>query len=60
MSEKGCEMLASNTAAAGKAKKERYVKPQDCTKCRYKCSVHINEEERKEIFNSYWQLDSLI
>ena len=40
-------------AATGKTTKERHVKPQDCTKCRYKCSVHINEEERKEIFNSY-------
>ena len=38
----------------GKAVKERSVKNVDCSKCRFKCTERISEEERKCIFQTYW------
>ncbi|KAK3085282.1 hypothetical protein FSP39_001017 [Pinctada imbricata] len=44
------------TNTRGKLVEAKSVKDQDCSKCRYKCSTKISEEERREIFNNYWSL----
>ena len=31
---------------------------KDCSKCKFKCSEKISEEQRQQIFNSYWNLQS--
>ncbi|KAJ8319696.1 hypothetical protein KUTeg_002739 [Tegillarca granosa] len=41
---------------SGKLVKAKEVKPKDCTKCPYKCSSHISEEARKELFTDFWSL----
>ncbi len=35
----------------------RAVKAKDCTTCRRKCSTHINEEQRADIFNHFWGME---
>ncbi|CAH2085778.1 unnamed protein product [Euphydryas editha] len=44
--------------AKNKIKKARSVKTP-CTNCRFKCTYLITEEERKELFNEYWNLGDL-
>ena len=41
----------------GTVRPKRQMK-SGCGKCRYKCSTNINEEERQNIFASYWNLGS--
>lgn len=46
------------TSASGKTIRAKEVQPQDCSKCRFKCSVKISDDERKEIFQNYWNLQN--
>ncbi|KAF9406098.1 hypothetical protein HW555_013404 [Spodoptera exigua] len=43
----------------GKTISAKEMKPPCSNKCRYKCSEHISEGQRYEIFNMYWDLSSL-
>ncbi|MES9881873.1 MAG: hypothetical protein ABW185_13425 [Sedimenticola sp.] len=43
-------------SCSGKLVKEKQMQNVSCMKCRYKCSTKINEEERKKIFTTYWEL----
>ena len=38
----------------GKEVPERKMKSIDCSRCRFKCSENISEEERQTIFRKYW------
>ena len=46
------------TGTTGKTVKAKCVKPKDCSRCRYKCSEHINDRKRQEVFDEYWKLDT--
>lgn len=48
----------SYISVVGKPVPARSVKPVDCTSCMYKCSSHISEEERQELFKIYWDLET--
>ena len=43
---------------SGKTIPKRALKPVDCNKCKYKCSDNVTEEDRMQIFNTFWSLDS--
>ncbi|XP_053396810.1 uncharacterized protein LOC128556283 [Mercenaria mercenaria] len=43
----------------GKVVSGRYVKPGCGQKCRYKCQVNFNSEERDCIFHKYWGLGNI-
>ncbi|MES9882503.1 MAG: hypothetical protein ABW185_16670 [Sedimenticola sp.] len=34
----------------------RTVKGKDCTRCRFKCSDNVTEDQRADIFKTYWDL----
>lgn len=34
------------------------MKSQDCSKCRFKCSELVSEDEREKMFTEYWNLNS--
>jgi Ca2+-binding EF-hand superfamily protein len=36
--------------------KARRVKRKDFSKCRFKCSENITEDERQKIFSTYWSM----
>lgn len=42
----------------GKTVSARKVKPLDCTNCKYKCTTKVNEKERKNIFETFWSINS--
>ena len=46
----------SYVSQSGKVLKEKQVQPQNCDKCRFKCSQRISEVERKKIFDMYYSL----
>lgn len=37
---------------------ERCLKPVDCSKCTFKCTMNINDKNRNDIFQAFWSLDS--
>jgi len=45
----------SYISSSGKAVLQRQMGKGCSDKCRYKCKEHITEENRKKLFNSYWQ-----
>ena len=44
-------------SATGKIMEERKMRPP-CKSCRFKCTTMVSEENRKQIFNSFWSLAS--
>ena len=46
------------TSVKGNHGPERSMRIKDCSKCKFKCSEKISEEQRQQIFNSYWNLQS--
>ena len=46
------------TSVKGDYVPERSMRIKDCSKCKFKCSEKISEEQRQQIFNSYWKLQS--
>ncbi|CAC5414853.1 unnamed protein product [Mytilus coruscus] len=42
----------------GKPIHQKVVKSVDCSKCKYKCSQKITEENRQKIFDLFWSLES--
>ncbi|GFS17463.1 hypothetical protein ElyMa_001497900 [Elysia marginata] len=42
--------------STGKVKAKKVPKSVDCSKCRFKCSEKINDEERLSINDEYWSL----
>ncbi|CAC5382510.1 unnamed protein product [Mytilus coruscus] len=46
------------TSQRGKVVPAREVKPTDCTRCKYKCNIKVNDEERQDIFKTVWTLNS--
>ena len=46
------------TSVKGNHVPERSMRIKDCSKCKFKCSEKISEEQRQQIFNSYWNLQS--
>lgn len=48
------------TTPSGKTYPERRVREKDCSRCRYSCSQNITSEQRQEIFNHFWSLDSYV
>lgn len=42
--------------AGNKVREERKMGPPCTEKCKVKCSIKFNEEERMQIFTSYWDL----
>ena len=40
----------------GKTIAQKSVKKKDCSKCRFKCSLKVSEEERTQLFTLYWEL----
>jgi len=46
----------SYTSSTGILTEPRKVKSVDCSKCRFKCSSKISEENRQTLFSTYWNL----
>lgn len=44
------------TGKTGKCIPARSVKAKDCSKCKFKCSSNITEENRQTLFSCYWNL----
>ncbi|XP_076090122.1 uncharacterized protein LOC143062260 [Mytilus galloprovincialis] len=42
----------------GTVVEEKKVKPIDCSKCTFKCSLSIDDEHRQQIFKTFWSLDT--
>ncbi|XP_005092260.1 uncharacterized protein LOC101854391 isoform X2 [Aplysia californica] len=42
----------------GKPIKARSVQPVDCSKCKFNCPLRVSEEDRKVLFEKYWNLES--
>ncbi|CAG2211934.1 unnamed protein product [Mytilus edulis] len=42
----------------GKPVHQKVVKSVDCSKCKFKCSQKITEENRQKIFDLFWSLES--
>ena len=42
----------------GKTVQNRSVKPQNCEKCRFKCNTKFTEDEREQIFQTYYALET--
>lgn len=40
----------------GKQIQQRTMKEQDCSKCKFKCNTKLSEDDRKQIFDTYWGL----
>jgi len=49
---KGLSYVSCN----GKMVSSKKMEPVDCTKCRSKCSTKISEDERQELFDTYWNM----
>ena len=47
------------TSTKRKEREERKMKPPCNEKCRFKCNNKFNEEERNDIFTSYWDLGDI-
>ena len=43
---------------AGKTVPERKLKEMDCSKCKFKCSQKVTQEDRQLIFRTYWNLST--
>lgn len=46
------------TSQRGKAVPARAVKPTNCTRCKYKCNIKVSDDERQNIFKTFWTLNS--
>lgn len=46
------------TSCTGKTMNAKSVKPIDCSKCRFRCSDKMSEEDRKDIFSLYYGMSS--
>jgi len=46
----------SYTSSRGKKVEAKTLGKVNCITCRFKCSSKISEEERQELFTTYWQL----
>ncbi|MEW8548265.1 MAG: hypothetical protein AB2693_32575, partial [Candidatus Thiodiazotropha sp.] len=46
------------TSVAGKKVSARKVQQSSCSKCRFKCTTNVSDEQRQSIFDSYWNLNS--
>ena len=46
------------TSQSGKKVPERLLKSVDCNKCKFKCTQNITEEQRADIFQLFWSLES--
>ena len=42
--------------SAGKLVRGKEVQEVDCSKCRYKCSINISDEDRAELHANYWNM----
>ena len=47
------------TSVKGDYVREGSMRIKDCNKCKFKCSEKISEEQRQQIFNSYWICDQM-
>lgn len=54
---KSVYLVRSTPVSVGR-QDQQSVGSNPCTKCRFKCSTKVNEDERIEIFNGYWNLNS--
>jgi hypothetical protein len=45
-------------SAKGNVVQERCLKPVDCSKCTFKCTMNMNDKNRNDIFQTFWSLDS--
>ena len=45
-------------SCTGKSVPRKAVQPHSCIKCRFKCGENISEEQRQQIFDSYYSLGS--
>lgn len=48
----------SYVSESGKQVDNRSTKPEDCSKCRFKCNEKVSEECRKHIFTFYYSIGS--
>lgn len=46
------------TDTKGKIVEAREMKDIDCNKCRFECSLNVDEDNRRRIFQEYWGLKS--
>ena len=51
---KGLEYISSK----GKTVQKKIVQPKDCSKCRFKCSILIDEHNREKLCENYYNLGS--
>ena len=49
---------SENTDTKGKTVEAREMKDIDCNKCRFECSLNVDEDNRRRIFQDYWGLKS--
>ncbi|GFO23215.1 Ws0399_0 protein [Plakobranchus ocellatus] len=46
------------TSVRGKQVEAKVIKNIDCSKCKFKCTSKISEEQRKALNSQYWNLDT--
>ncbi|CAG5127483.1 unnamed protein product [Candidula unifasciata] len=48
----------SYVSVQGKTVPARSVKNVDCSKCKFNCSSIVSEEQRQQLFEEYWELET--